>query len=69
MYNVYLQELVKMKESLRTQEERQESRQVVTEKYEQYRISYGKADKQIEYMGKTVDFLEVYNVVDWCRRC
>lgn len=51
-------ELVKMKESLRTQEERQESRQLVTEKYEQYRLSYSKADEQIKYMAKTVEFLE-----------
>ena len=47
-----------MEESLKQQEEAQDSRQLVTEKFQEYRLTYSKASSQIQYMTTTVNFLE-----------
>ena len=46
-----------LEESLRQQEETQESRQLVTQKYQEFRAIYTKVDAQIKYMSSTVEFL------------
>ena len=50
-------EICHLEESLRQQEENQESRQLVTQKYQEFRASYTKVDAQIKYMSSTVEFL------------
>ena len=50
-------EIVHLEESLRQQEENQESRQLVTQKYQEFRATYTKVDAQIKYMSSTVEFL------------
>jgi len=51
-------EVVKMEESLKQQEETQEPRDLVTQKFNNLRIVYERARAQVKYMDETVTFLE-----------
>ena len=51
-------EVVKMEESLKQQEETEEPRDLVTQKFESVRKIYERAKAQVMYMDKTVTFLE-----------
>ena len=50
-------EIYHLEESLKQQEETQESRELVTQKYQEYRATYAKVDTQIRYLTTTVEFL------------
>ena len=51
-------EIFMMEESLKQQEEAQDSRQLVIEKFQEYRAAFTRADSQIKYMTTTVEFLD-----------
>jgi len=50
-------EITKMEESMKKQEETQEPRELVTQKFESLTVIYGKAQGQVKYMEKTVEYL------------
>ena len=50
-------EILHLEESLKQQEEAQDSRELVTQKYKEYRDTYYKTEKQLKYMKATVEYL------------
>jgi chromosome segregation ATPase len=55
-------EIVKLEESLKRQEETQESREVVTAEYTRLKVVFDKSDGQVRTMTKTVEYLK--NMLD-----